>query len=185
MTMTAISVLNKKAVDYWHNDCEIYTINSNITVAVNKKRRTVVYVGEWDTKTNLPHGQGKQYKSIGNCTRDGYYHIDNTLFSCGKVSYKGEWKYGCKHGFGYNWISNGYMYKGNWENNQYNGYGTLYDSNKKVEQKGTWKNGNIFNGIGKKKMKDNVIFLGEICNGYITSNGSYYDYDNQIINIKN
>lgn len=171
-----ISVLSRKAVEYWHNDCDIHHINPELTIAINKKRKTVVYAGNWDRNTNLPNGKGKQYKSIGVCERDGGYWVDDTFYSCGKVSYKGDWKHGNKEGFGYNWNLNGCMYKGNWVDNQYSGYGTLFDSNKNIIQKGTWKGGCIYNGYGKKKLKDSIFFMGDIHNGYITSNGDYYNY---------
>lgn len=177
-----ISVFKDKTTEYWHNGCDIYNIHSKLTVAVNKKRGTVVYVGEWDPKTNLPHGYGKQYKAIGRCERDGSYEIDGTgTFPCGKISYKGEWKMGNKDGFGYNWRLDGYMYKGTWSNNLYHGYGTLFCSDKEIEQKGTWREGRIINGIGKKKLKNGTYFLGEISNGFITSNGAYYHNNNEPI----
>ena len=108
-----------------------------------QNRNTVVYVGDWNFETNLPHGRGKQYKSIGKCDRDKGHTINGIYYSCGKVSHKGFWNNGIIEGYGHHWYPNGTMYKGEWKDNKPNGYGASYKADKTINQEGKWINGQI------------------------------------------
>jgi hypothetical protein len=177
-----LSTLRDSVENYWHNHCDVFSINDDITAVIHKIRNTVVYIGQWNMVTNLPHGKGKQYKSIGKCDRDEGLYINKKLYLYGKVSHKGIWNNGLFEGFGFHWYPNGTLYKGNWLENKPHGYGVFYNANKEIEQKGTWHKGMIHNGFGKKLCRNQTYFLGDIINGYITENGKFYNmYDNKII----
>ena len=173
------SDIRESVKKYWHNDCIIYYLSEKvfstpIVVAVHKKRTKVVYIGGWDKNTQLPHGEGKQYKSIGKCDRDRSIYLEGKIITRGKVSHKGSWNQGFMEGFGFHWFPNGCMYKGEWKNNRPDGYGIFFDASKKIDQKGTWEKGEIYNGVGKKTYKNGIYFKGEIINGIPTKNGEYF-----------
>ena len=128
--MSDISEYRDSVIDYWRNRCMTIQISPTESIAINKNRQTIVYIGNWDCETGLPHGQGKQYKSIGKCERDNGYTIDCIFYPYGKVSHKGTWNQGIIEGFGLHWYSNGTMYSGNWKNNKPNGYGKLFNAKK-------------------------------------------------------
>jgi len=166
---------------YWNDGCDIIPYERDMAFAINKKRGTIVYLGEWNFEKNVPHGNGKQYKSIGKCERDDGRVINDTYYPFGKILHKGYWNNGVLQGYGHHWFPNGTMYKGGWDNNKMNGYGIYYNSNKKIEQKGTWKDGNIFNGYGRKVFKNKSYFIGDIHNGEITQNGKLFNkYGDQL-----
>ena len=173
-----ISVLRESVINYWHNNCTIHHL-ADKTIVIHNKRQNIVYVGGWNKETNLPHGKGKQYKSIGRCEKDGTASVNGVEYPYGKVSHKGSWNNGLYEGFGLHWYIDGTMYKGHWTLNKFDGFGTLYDTEKRMAQKGTWKKGVLFNGYGKiVNRQQKTYFIGNIENGYITSNGNFYNMYN-------
>ena len=173
--MSHITDFSESVKNYWHNDCIVKKIENNNALVINKTRSKIVYIGGWDWKTNLPNGTGKQYKTIGKCLRDKSFIIENEEYYYGKISHKGNWKQGIYTGFGIHWYMDGKMYWGNWKNNKADGYGRLYDENKKIEQQGTWKDGKIYNGFGKINKSSKLLFIGEIANGHNTQYGKFFN----------
>ena len=54
---------------------------------------------------------------------------------------------------------------------------------KTVEQQGTWINGEIHNGFGKKTLIKGEYFIGDIYNGSITQNGKIFNHKGDQLNV--
>jgi hypothetical protein len=131
------------------------------------------YVGNY--KADNRHGQGKAYNAQGTLTYDGQWSNGKKVTSATTSSgSKGCTAGNCNDGFGTYYYNNGY-YKGFFKNGQKHGYG-YYSWNKGDFYFGNWSN-DVREGFGQYFWKDKSNYLGEWKNGTIAGYGSKKSVD--------
>lgn len=134
----------------------------------------IVYRGNIDFKTKLPHGQGMQYRAVPQHKQTNIL-IDGTPHQFGKPCRLGKWNQGYLEGYGLQWYKNGCMYKGNFHIDEPNGKGIFYNKYKKLDQCGTWRDGSIYEGYGTIFYKDKTRYKGYAIQGKRHGSGILFD----------
>jgi hypothetical protein len=134
----------------------------------------IVYRGYLDIDTKLPNGHGVQYKSKINCCNYKKVTIDGTDYVIGHRCRAGLWKQGILNGEGYQYYNKDYMYRGRFLDDKPHGKGTFYKK-KLIDQTGTWKCGNIYDGYGTIFYEDGSRYKGYAINGIRSGNGVLLD----------
>ncbi|MET2986217.1 MORN repeat-containing protein [Aureibaculum conchae] len=144
-------VLKDLIFDYSYNDAQM----AHVLKPTNKEldqllAKNVFVLDKIFVPLNNPYKKSitvsKKGCISGNCTNGyGYYRYDNSY-------YKGFFKNGNRHGYGYYSWNDGQFYFGDWKNNERSGYGEHFFS-KTSFYIGKWAK-NKFNGYGYKKDKN-------------------------------
>ena len=143
------------------------------TLLLHPIYKLIVYRGYVD-KNFLPHGHGIQYRCKLSHKNKKLLSINNVDYYIGYKLRAGQWKYGKMNGQGYQYFKNNLLYRGIFEDDKPHGKGTFYKNNK-VDQEGSWYNGNISDGYGMIFYPDGSRYKGYAINKLKNGNGILYD----------
>jgi hypothetical protein len=143
------------------------------TILLHPVLKLVVYRGYTNTK-NLPDGNGIQYRSKMSSRNKKLVSLDGTDYYVGYKLRAGNWRNGKMCGNGYQYFANGLLYMGEFLDDRAHGKGTFYKKNK-IDQTGTWRNGNIWDGYGTIFYDDGGRYKGYAINGLKNGIGITYD----------
>ena len=135
---------------------------------------TIVYRGYLDTETGLPNGHGVQYKTRIKYDKCKSIDIDGTTYYIPHRLRAGFWKQGSLYGEGYQYYNKEYMYRGKFLNDKPHGKGTFYKK-KVIDQTGTWKWGDIYDGYGTIFYNDGTRYKGYALEGRRSGEGILFD----------
>tara|TARA_B110000908_G_C10200327_1_gene425002 strand:+ start:81 stop:650 length:570 start_codon:yes stop_codon:yes gene_type:complete len=163
-----------KAIEFFHKCKRSFDPDDDKKhLLLHPKYYNVIYRGYIDTETGLPNGHGVQYKSNFNfnCKQ---LSIDGTIYYIAHRCRAGFWVQGLLSGDGYQYYNKNYMYRGRFLNDKPHGKGTFY-KNKVIDQTGTWKSGNIYDGYGTIFYEDGSRYKGYAINGMRSGEGIQFD----------
>lgn len=149
--------------------------NDKVNLLLQPKKYMIVYKGEIDNETKLPNGHGIQFSRGRVNYKSKKESLDGTSYYYGARCRAGYWIQGKLTGEGYQWYKNRMMYKGRFYEDKPDGYGTFYNAKKEVDQAGTWKVGNMYNGYGTIFYEDKTRYKGDVIDGMRWGFGILYD----------